>query len=105
MNTKKIFIISSIGLALVIGTLIVYNAFLKKSNPTPDETASPSPSATTNATDLKIKTISQEKALGAVIGTDGKTVKYYTKADNSDVWESSFDGSGLRFLRPASRMF
>jgi len=44
---------------------------------------------------LKIKPISQEKALAPTIGTNGKTVKYFSRA-NGNIYESDFDGGGLK---------
>lgn len=121
MTTKKLFIIALILLVLVGGTLLVYNLFFAGGGPTP--TASPgaalpsglpgggatiSPGAFPTAgagggaagaagqvTALKIKPISKEKVLAPTIGEDGKTVKYYSRT-SGQVWESAFDGSGLK---------
>jgi|GEM_PF-553510 len=44
---------------------------------------------------LKIKPISQEQALAATIGSDGKTVKYFSRA-NGNIYQSDFDGGSLK---------
>ena len=44
---------------------------------------------------LKIKPISQERALAPVIGGDGKTVKYFSRA-NGNIYQSDFDGGSLK---------
>jgi hypothetical protein len=91
MSLKKILIILIILLIIVIGILVVYNFFLKKEpaispgTETPSQTRRPSLST-------QIKAISQESVLGTTI--DGQKVKYYT-VSNGNVFESSFDGSGL----------
>ncbi|TSC53323.1 MAG: Uncharacterized protein LiPW39_335 [Parcubacteria group bacterium LiPW_39] len=108
MNTKKLFIIVLILLVLVAGTLLVYNLFLKdrEAPALPGNGATVSPGVTPTAgvgggaaggqpVVLKIKPISKEKVMAPTIGEDGKTVKYYSRL-NSQVWESGFDGSGLK---------
>lgn len=121
MSAKKILIIATVLLALIAGTLIIYNVFIKAepaSEPTGDgalpdnqgnqtlpaggsqQTISPGASPT-NLASLRLKSISQERALGATVGTDGKTVKYYSRA-NGQVFESDFDGQSLKALSSAS---
>jgi len=102
MNTKKIFIILSIVLFLVVATLIVYNLFLKNpgdtqtstsASPSPGVPGSPSNSPASNA--AKIKALSQSKIIGATIGNDGQTIKYYDLA-TGDVWQTSFEGANTK---------
>ena len=125
MNTKKIFIIAVILLALVTSALVVYNLFFKKPASPEGEQAGALPSAPASrggeekgktglpggaeektAPDakpaaLKIKPISQEKVLGAAIGSDGQTVKYYALS-NGQVWESDFDGLNFKKISSVS---
>lgn len=115
MNAKKILIIAAILLALIGGTLLVYNLFFraaptaeqpeasgslpptgnKTSTPTPTQPAGTSGTQQDSRVSLKIMPISQERVLGASIGTDGKTVKYYSQV-NGQVYESAFDGTNLK---------
>lgn len=120
MNTKKLFIISIILFALVAGSLLVYNLFFQKpatnsanQSPLPSTPAdkgsfdlpneqnnsgqeNQAGSSENNSTaQLRLKPISQEKVLAPTIGSDGKTVKYYT-ISNSNVYESDFNGGNLK---------
>jgi len=57
-----------------------------------------SPSATPKSlAALKIKPISQERVLSPTIGGTGKTVKYFSRT-SGNVFESDFDGSGIKKL-------
>ncbi len=120
MNAKTILIIVSVLLVLSLGSLLAYNLFFKTSAPSGGESgALPSTAAdrgtgqagldlagsggesgggqgdTANLASLKIKPISKEKALSPTLGTDGKTVKYYSRS-SGNVFESDFDGAGLK---------
>ena len=121
MNTKKIFILIAVLFALSLGSLLVYNFFFKSSGTTGTEQAGALPSSpsdrggdsASNSTlpgssdgenttgsgkdlsSLKIKPISKEKVLSPTIGSDGKTVKYYSRA-NGNIFESNFDGGSLK---------
>ncbi len=117
MNAKKIFIIAAFALALVAGSLAVYNIFFSSKTPSENSStnggalpsgeetniAAPTtsgnavvtPKKTTSPSSLKIKPISKEKIYGATIGVDGKTVKYFSRA-NGHIFESDFDGLGLK---------
>jgi len=107
MTTKKIFIIAAILLGLIGLTLFVYNIFFKAkpSSENPETTGSLSPNASQNPSSaagnqnsqnisLRIRPISQERAFGAAIGVDGKTVKYFSQA-TGQLFESAFDGTNL----------
>ncbi len=113
MNAKRLFIIAAILLVLVAVTLIVFNVFFK--GPAPAEspggalpsalpgeapgttggTGGTGTGAVTQPTTLKIKPISKEKILAPTIGTNGKTVKYYTQA-SGNIFESDFNGGNLK---------
>jgi len=119
MNTKKILIIASILLVLSLGSLLVYNFFFKSTAPGGETeqggslpSASPGTGQTTGGSSFlpgsganqsispgqtasKIKAISKEPVLAPTIGEDGKTVKYFTRA-NGNVWESDFLGASLK---------
>ena len=116
MTTKKIFIIVGVLFVLALASLLVYNLFFKSTTPSgggltesglptglPGENGnsggeqiSASPSATPDGlAALKIKPISQEQALAPTIGVDGKTVKYFSRA-NGNIYESNFDGGNLK---------
>lgn len=106
MPSKKIIIVVTIIIALIIGTLLSYSFLLKKTAPT-----SSAPSATSTVNELgnsvevfsptatitpaKIKLLSQEPVLNAII--DNNTVKYYS-ALNGNVFRSGFDGSGTTIV-------
>lgn len=122
MNTKKLFIIASILLSLTAGALVVYNFLLKEGSAPPAESPAVGsdgqlPSAGTGqiisspaagdknngqatspgpgAPAPRLRPVSQEKVFSATLGENGRTVKYYTRP-NGYVWESAFDGSGLK---------
>jgi len=108
MTTKKIFIIAAILLGLIGLTLFVYNIFFKAkpSSENPEATSSLSPSTSQTVTPApgnqsnqkttpRILPISQERAFGATIGIDGKTVKYFSQA-TGQIFESAFDGTNLK---------
>lgn len=117
MNLKKIFIIALVLLFLLIGTLAVYNLFIKNppsANPTatgnlpadngqfPANSVSPSPSnaangANQNAAALKVKPISQAKVMGATLTEDGQGVKYFT-LPNGYLYQSSFEGANVKAI-------
>ncbi|MDD2730856.1 MAG: hypothetical protein PHW33_01885 [Candidatus Portnoybacteria bacterium] len=107
-NLKKVFLISLVLLALISGTFLTYNLFFKSdsgSSPTEEETgtlpengtgadtgqsASISPAGQSLAS-LKLKAISQEKALAPTLKADGQSVKFYSQT-TGQVWQTSFDG-------------
>jgi hypothetical protein len=117
MSAKKIFVIAAFALALVAGSLVVYNIFFAQKTPSDNSstsngalpsneetiTATPTisggatiiPQKTVSPSSLKIKPISQEKIYGATIGVDGKTVKYFSRS-SGHIFESDFDGVGLK---------
>lgn len=124
MNTKKIIIIIGILFILALASLLVYNLFFKSTSPggetgtgggalptspggrggtvTPTglpgggTEAGTSPGATpTSLAALKIKPISQEQVIAPTIGSDGKTVKYFSKT-NGNIYQSDFDGGSLK---------
>jgi len=121
MTAKKIFIIAVILLVLIGGTLIIYNLFSQKAaSPSATEQAGVLPSTapgtrggetTTGGTDqtsqtsegaaaiaaAKILPISQEKVLAPTIGSDGKSVKYFSRTDGK-LYESDFNGSSKKTL-------
>lgn len=121
MNAKKLLIITSILLSLILLSLAVYNFFIKAGgdgSPETSESSSPGNNAqntslpagnngsgsngsSASQADLKIRPISQEKVMAPVIGSDGKTVKYYSKTIGN-VFESAFDGSGLKKISSAT---
>ncbi len=110
MNTylKKILIILIIILILGLISLLVYNFIFKHQGKEGEEgkegkfpegeqgefepgqeekTSAPSP-------ELKLNAISTEKVLGPTLSADQTKVVYYSQY-NGNVWQSSFDGSGL----------
>jgi len=108
MNTilKKILIILVIILILALIVLLVYNFFIKKPSEEEgkkgqlpegkegefepvkeEEKITPSP-------ELKIKAISTEKVLAPTLSANKTKVIYYSQY-NGNIWQSSFDGSGL----------
>jgi Tol biopolymer transport system component len=50
---------------------------------------------------LKIKPISQERILAPTLGNDGKTVKYFSRA-NGNIYQSDFDGGSLKKISSAN---
>lgn len=114
MNTKKILIIASVLLVLSLGTLLVYNLFLKTpAGPAGEETnggALPGSSTNNGGTGsslpggangnqnqaaLKIKAVSKEPVLSPTVGENGQTVKYYARS-NGNIFESDFLGNDLK---------
>jgi hypothetical protein len=118
MDTKKIFIVAIILLVLIGGTLLVYNLFFKKTPTGEEGTGGALPSAPAGQREegettalpgggggtgvgggslavLKIKPVSKEKVLAPTIGSNGKTVKYYSRT-NGYVYESDFNGDDLK---------
>lgn len=102
MPSKKILIITAIIATLIIGTLLSYSLLFKKSTSTPSATStidglgeSETFSPTTTIIPAKIKLLSQEPVLNAII--DNNTVKYYSSA-NGNVFRSEFDGSGTTIV-------
>lgn len=123
MPTKKILIIASILLVLSLGTLLIYNLFIKTdSSGTNNNGNGALPSASNNAnggstggngslpgsgsntggsqtgqnqTASKIRPLSKEAILSPTIGENGKTVKYYTRS-NGNVYESDFLGENSK---------
>lgn len=111
MNTtlKKILIVFVIILILALAALLVYNFFIKKPAEEEGLGAGEFPEAgegefipgegeeeeeITPSPELKIKAISTERVLTPTLSADGTKVVYYSQY-NGNVWQSSFDGSGL----------
>ncbi len=112
MNTKRIFVIALVLLVIISGALLAYNFIFKKTAAEPAASETPgalpltpsdrnSGSGSENGggnaspASLKLKAISKERVVSATLGEDGKTVKYYTRA-NGNVFESDFDGLELK---------
>lgn len=113
MNTKlkKILIILVIILILALIVFLVYNFFIKKPSTGPAGGESgqfPAGGEGTGGTgaggggggevtpspELKIKAISTEKALAPTLSADKTKVIFYSQY-NGNVWQVSFDGTGL----------
>ncbi len=100
--TKKIFITSSVLLALVVGAIFVYNyAFkkpsvkdeldIKKSTKTEEGKLGEIPSEDIEEKNLPITAISDEPVFGATLSPDGKFIYYFLK-NNGQLNKVGFDG-------------
>ncbi|MBU4082501.1 hypothetical protein KKB98_00940 [Patescibacteria group bacterium] len=87
MPLKKILVVLIVLLVLSATLLLIYNYFFKEEMEPSDKTTEQTASSYWSD---KIKTISQEPAIGAAV--DGQKIKYYS-SNNGNVFESDFDGS------------
>ncbi len=106
MSPKKLLIILTIILALIIAGLLAYNSLLVKELPPEEEGDTKGQPGLPSADDSDhqedgalitggIKAISQEAVIGPAVDKD--KIKYYL-AQNGNVFQSNFDGSELTRL-------
>lgn len=89
-STKKLIIIISILIALIVGVYLIYAFYFKQGTGTSNEkeiTIGPKKTQ-------RLFPLSQEKALSPTINSSGDKVRYYSKA-NGNIYEVNFDGTGL----------
>jgi len=91
---KKVFVFSSLGLALLLFFGGIYILIFK---PAPEKPAAPSavsetpPAAEKKAAAEKMALLANEPALGPTLAEDGSALKYYSRRDQG-FYELSFDG-------------
>ncbi len=101
---KKVFIISSVILLVVLVFLGIYNfAFKEKTPKTAKEPeknikiAEPKQEASKSQPEEKIKALTDEAVIAPVLSKDGEHIKYYDRS-TGNVFEISFSGAGKRTI-------